>query len=106
MTTSLQLARCTLQGGRHKGGGEGWMVWVGEAIRGVQAIPDVAGLLLTGNSVSDRWTPWLFIDPCSRFLCPFDCNAVFLPSPVVLLLCLTAEIRFPLPRFLVLTVCV
>jgi hypothetical protein len=56
----------------------------------VRAIPVVAGLLLTGSTIPDRWTPWVFIDPYSIFLCPFDCNAVFLPFSVVLLPCLTS----------------
>jgi hypothetical protein len=34
------------------GGGAGG----GEA--GVRAIPDVEGLLLTGNTTPDHWTPW------------------------------------------------
>jgi hypothetical protein len=43
-------------------GGAGWP-W-GEVTRrglgsvGGRAIPDEVGLLLTGNTIPDRWTPW------------------------------------------------
>ncbi len=42
----------------------GVVAWIGEGR--VRAVPDVAGLLLTGSTISDRWTPWVFIDPCSN----------------------------------------
>jgi hypothetical protein len=77
---------------------KGWQHGWGEGR--VRAIPDVAGLLLTGNTVPDCWTPCVFIDPYSSFLCPFDCNVVFLPFSVVSLPCLTTEIHFPLSRIL------
>ncbi len=59
------------RGRTQKGGVDG----VGGGL--VRAIPDVVGLLLTGNSVSDCWTPWLFIDPCSSFLCLFRLRCRF-----------------------------
>ncbi len=61
------------------GRGGGWMAWVGEVMGGggngvgegrVRATR-YGALLLTGNSAPYRWTLWLFIDPCSSFLCQF-----------------------------------
>ncbi len=65
--------------------GRGWWRGWGGARRGVAWVGRGAGasntrcggLLLTGNTIPDRWTPWVFIDPCSSFLCPFDCDVSF-----------------------------